>query len=175
MGDESELSAMPAVAHGRVLGSNEQETLDELLDEDVDLCCPVMLVLYEDPVIASDGFIYERSAVETLIKSNRPSPMTRENLGKSVFPARQKKTDALQYRQKMVKDLCDFAAQCSDSSIAEGALERATDYLIYLKPNKFPEDAHRVLQLWQKHGKPVPSGLVGAAGPGGKGKGKGTR
>jgi hemoglobin len=173
--DESELSALPAVAHGRVLGSNEQEKLDELLDEDVDLCCPVMLVLYEDPVIASDGFIYERSAVETLIKANRPSPMTRENLGKQVFPAKQKKTDALQYRHQMVRDLCAFAEKCSDSSIAEAALERATEYLIYLKPKKYAEDAHRVVQLWQKHGKPVPSGLVEAAGPGGKGKGKGTR
>merc|ERR1719327_1372967 len=97
--DLSELAALPHVAHGRVLGSNLQEKLDELLDEDLDLCCPVMLVLYEDPVIASDGFIYERSAVDTLIKNNRPSPMTREALGKDVFPAKQKKTDALQYRQ----------------------------------------------------------------------------
>jgi hypothetical protein len=170
--NEADLNALPTVAHGRVLGSQAQEKLDELLDEDTDLCCPVMLVLYEDPVIASDGFIYERSAVETLIKSNRPSPMTRENLGKNVFPARQKKNDALKYRQDKVKELCQFADSCNDANLADSALERATDYLIYLKPNKFPEDAHKVVQLWQKYGKPVPSGLVGG-GP--KGKGKGTR
>merc|ERR1719440_2563636 len=105
---QEELALLPAVAQGRVLGSAAQERLDELLFEDEDLCCPVMLMLFEDPVIASDGFIYERSAVETLIKTNRPSPMTRENLGKNVFPAKQKKTEALKYRQKMVKDLCDF-------------------------------------------------------------------
>jgi hypothetical protein len=100
--------------------------------------------------------------------------MTREALGKNVFPARQKKQDALRYREKLVKDLCEFADSCGDAGIAEQALERATDYLIYLKPNKFPAEAHKVVQLWQKYGKPVPSGLTaGAAGP--KGKGKGTR
>jgi len=56
---------------------------------------------------------------------------------------------------------------------AEQELERATDYLIYLNPNKFPAEAHKVVQLWQKYGKPVPSGLTAGAGP--KGKGKGTR
>merc|ERR1719482_2721435 len=107
--NEADLAAMPTVAHGRVLGSGEQEKLDELLDEDTELCCPVMLVLYEDPVIASDGFIYERSAVETLIKSNRPSPMTREALGKNVFPARQKAQEANHYREKIMKELTKFA------------------------------------------------------------------
>merc|ERR1719353_1707297 len=101
--DESELAGIGEAHHGRALFSSAQEKLDELLDEDPDLCCPIMLVLYEDPVIASDGFVYERSAVETLIKSNRPSPMTRENLGKNVFPAKQKKQDALRYRKKTVR------------------------------------------------------------------------
>merc|ERR1719440_2452979 len=94
-----ELSQLPAVAQGRVLGSAAQEKLDELLFEDEDLCCPVMLVLFEDPVIASDGFIYERQAVETLIRSNRPSPMTREAFSKAVFKARQKAQDAKAYRE----------------------------------------------------------------------------
>ena len=68
-----------------------------------------MLVLFQDPVIASDGFIYERQAVETLIRSNRPSPMTREAFSKSVFKARQKAQDAKAYREKMVKELIKFA------------------------------------------------------------------
>jgi hemoglobin len=169
--DERELAALNPVHHGRALGSTAQEKLDELLDEDPDFCCPVMLVLYEDPVIASDGFIYERSAVETLIKSNRPSPMTREALGKNVFPARQKKKDALAYRETMVKDLSDFADTCGDAALAEQALERATDYLIYLKPKKYAADAHKIVQLWQKYGKPVPDGLVSGGARKGKGKG----
>jgi hypothetical protein len=43
---------------GRVLGSNLQAKLDELLIEDPDLCCPIALVLFSEPVIASDGFMY---------------------------------------------------------------------------------------------------------------------
>jgi hypothetical protein len=170
--NESDLAGLNPVQHGRALGSSAQEKLDELLDEDPDYCCPVMLVLYEDPVIASDGFIYERSAVDTLIKMNRPSPMTRENLGKNVFPAKQKKQDTMRYRETLVKDLCEFADTCGDAGIAEQALERATDYLIYLKPNKYVAEAHKIVQLWQKYGKPVPDGLVNGAKKG-KGKGKG--
>jgi hypothetical protein len=156
-----ELAQLPTVAQGRVLGSQWQEKLDELLEEDVDLCCPVMLVLYEDPVIASDGFIYERSAVETLIKSKRPSPMTREALTKSVFKARQKAQEAITYRATMVKELVKFANECNDANLASTALERATDYLMFLKPGKYVEDTHAVVRSWQKYGKPVPNGLLG--------------
>jgi hemoglobin len=158
--NDEELAQLPTVAQGRVLGSASQEKLDELLDEDVDLCCPVMLVLFEDPVIASDGFIYERQAVETLIRSNRPSPMTREAFSKSVFKARQKAQDAKAYREKMVKELIKFANECNDANLASTALERATDYLIFLKPRNHLEDTHAVVRAWQKYGKPVPNGLL---------------
>jgi hemoglobin len=157
---DDELAQLPTVAHGRMLGSAAQERLDELLDEDVDLCCPVMLVLFEDPVIASDGFIYERSAVETLIRSNRPSPMTREAFTKSVFKARQKAQEANHYREKMVKELTKFVNECNDANLASAALERATDYLIYLKPKNHIEETHAVVRSWQKYGKPVPDGLL---------------
>jgi len=159
---QEELAQLPTLAQGRVLGSAAQERLDELLFEDEDLCCPVMLVLFQDPVIASDGFIYERSAVETLIKSNRPSPMTREAFGKSVYKARQKAQDANRYREKMLKELIKFADECNDAGMASAALERATDYLIFLKPKSHIEDTHAVVRSWQKYGKPVPSGLIAA-------------
>lgn len=159
---QEELVQLPAVAQGRVLGSAAQEKLDGLLFEDEDLCCPVMLVLFQDPVIASDGFIYERTAVETLIQTNRPSPMTREPFGKTVYKARQKAQDANRYREKMVKELIKFADECNDAGLASAALERATDYLIFLKPRNYIEDTHAVVRSWQKHGKPVPNGLLNA-------------
>merc|ERR1719313_2130855 len=157
---QEELVQLPAVAQGRVLGSAAQERLDELLFEDEDLCCPVMLVLFQDPVIASDGFIYERSAVETLIQSNRPSPMTREAFGKHVYKARQKIQDANRYRAKLLKKLIEFADQCNDANLASAALERATEYLIFLKPRNHMEETHAVVRAWQKYGKPVPNGLL---------------
>jgi hypothetical protein len=165
---QEELAQLPTVGQGRVLGSKAQERLDELLFEDEDLCCPVMLVLFQDPVIATDGFIYERDALETLIKTGRPSPMTREAFGKSVFKARQKMQDANRYRVKMLKELIKFADECDDASLASSALERATDYLIFLTPQKHMEDTHAVVRSWQKHGKPVPSALL--AGPQAHGK-----
>lgn len=159
---QEELVQLPAVAQGRVLGSAAQERLDELLFEDEDLCCPVMLVLFQDPVIASDGFIYEREAVETLINTKRPSPMTREAFGQSVFKARQKAQDTNRYREKMLKELVRFADDCGDAGLASAALERATDYLIFLKPRNYVEDTHAVVRSWQKYGKPVPNGLLNA-------------
>lgn len=36
--------------------------------------------LFKDPVIASDGFTYERSAIEDWISRKRTSPMTNEPL-----------------------------------------------------------------------------------------------
>merc|ERR1711977_336666 len=79
--DESAVSTVIAGATGpqvRVLGSNLQEKLDELLEEDPDLCCPISLMLLSDPVLASDGFIYEKASFEQLLKTTVPvSPFTR--------------------------------------------------------------------------------------------------
>merc|ERR1711959_301242 len=71
---------------GRVLGSNLQEKLDDLLAEDPDLCCPISLMLFTDPVVASDGFMYEKASLELLLRNNSVSPMTRVGLEKQFFP-----------------------------------------------------------------------------------------
>lgn len=38
--------------------------------------CPITLELYRDPVVASDGHTYERSALERWFKTNSKSPRT---------------------------------------------------------------------------------------------------
>jgi hypothetical protein len=86
--------------------------------------------------------------------------MTREAFTKSVFKARQKAQEANHYREKMVKELTKFANECNDANLASAALERATDYLIYLKPKNHIEETHAVVRSWQKYGKPVPDGLL---------------
>merc|ERR1719217_1806678 len=58
-----------APSGGRQLGSNLQEKLDDLLTEDPDLCCPVSLMLFVDPVVASDGFMYEKDSIQALLRS----------------------------------------------------------------------------------------------------------
>lgn len=41
--------------------------------------------LFEDPVIASDGYTYERSAIEDWISRGKRSPMTNQPLQNSVL------------------------------------------------------------------------------------------
>lgn len=38
--------------------------------------CPITYDIMQDPVIASDGYTYERSAIMNWIKNNNTSPMT---------------------------------------------------------------------------------------------------
>ncbi|KAL3934022.1 MAG: hypothetical protein SGPRY_000023, partial [Prymnesium sp.] len=57
---------------------------DLLLDgcpEAVDLKCPISNVLMFDPVIAEDGFTYERSAIELWLKTQQKSAMVRDRNG----------------------------------------------------------------------------------------------
>jgi len=156
-----------------MLGNAAQMKLDDLLDEPEDICCPVMLVAYKEPVIASDGFIYEKEAVQQLINASRPSPMTREQLKSDVFPARQKQSDATTYREKMIAELLSFAATVEETGLAESALERATDYLEYLGPAQHVEDTHKVVAQYQRIGKPIPAIFTGNTTPPEKGKGRG--
>ena len=48
--------------------------------EDVpdELKCPITKRLMEDPVVASDGWTYERTAVEEYLRERRDSPLTDE-------------------------------------------------------------------------------------------------
>ena len=50
--------------------------------------CPILLDFTDDPVLASDGFVYDRDAILTyLSKGNKTSPMTREDLSTIVLSA----------------------------------------------------------------------------------------
>ncbi|CAF3674323.1 unnamed protein product [Rotaria sp. Silwood1] len=44
------------------------------------LTCPLTLAIFVDPVVAADGFTYERSAITTWLKNNDRSPMTNQKL-----------------------------------------------------------------------------------------------
>lgn len=48
--------------------------------------CPITKDIMKDPVVASDGFSYERDAITRWIASNRISPMTRQPLGADLHP-----------------------------------------------------------------------------------------
>ena len=47
------------------------------------LFCPITFSLPVDPVIAEDGKVYERSAIEEWLKKQRKSPVTNLEMGRS--------------------------------------------------------------------------------------------
>merc|ERR1740121_3056313 len=96
---------------GRVLGSVLQQRLDELTEEDADLCCPCTLMLFEEPVQASDGFVYEKASLMTLLANRQVSPMTREPLTTHYQPATQRWEEAEAFRKTRAEELIKFAEE----------------------------------------------------------------
>lgn len=160
--DEAAVNAATgAGAHvGRVLGSNLQEKLDDLLTEDPDLCCPVALVLFEEPVVASDGFMYEKSSLQAILRTNAVSPMTREKLKTEFFPGVERKKKALEFRESRAKELLAFADEAvaaQQKQMADEAAERAVEYVQYLGAGKVAGLAAKVTETYAKLGKPAPN------------------
>jgi len=143
---------------GRVLGSSLQEKLDDLTMEPSELCCPVSLVLFVQPVIASDGFIYEKASLEGLLAARMVSPMTRQELTHTFIPARQKQGEATEYRETCSSELLAFAdaAASVEPRMSLVALQRVCEYLEVLKPDKQPALSRRCAGLFRQLGKAVP-------------------
>ena len=55
-----------------------------------DACyCPISLNIMKDPVIASDGFTYDRESIELWLRDHETSPTTNDVLStKTLFPNR---------------------------------------------------------------------------------------
>lgn len=61
------------------------------------LCCPITLEIYLDPVVASDGHVYEREAIMRCMRSRSISPITREVLNKELYPCYKIKSQVDEY------------------------------------------------------------------------------
>jgi len=146
---------------GRVLGNSLQKRLDELCDEDSEMCCPVTLMLFRDPVIASDGFMYEADSVKQLIRNHQVSPITRENLKKEYYQAKEKKSEVLAFREKRAQALLQFSEETwsSEPRMACMALDRVLEYLEALRAVQHPALAKQAATLWEKTGRPLPNEL----------------
>jgi len=146
---------------GRVLGSSMQQKLDELLDEDPDVCCPVSLMVFTEPVIASDGFIYEKASLLTLLRNRQVSPMTREVLKQTHRPAQQKRLQAEDFQQNRCQHLLEFAREAAlgQPEMAVTALDRANEYLEKLRTSRSSGLAKEAEQLCAQLGRTLPAGL----------------
>lgn len=142
---------------GRVLGSALQTKLDKLMEEDPELCCPVSLVLFAEPVIASDGFMYDKASIQELLRNRMRSPMTREELKADFIPARQRRSAAMEFRRTRATELLSFAEEAvgSQPAMATEALQRATEYIEVLRADQVPALAGRVTSLWRRLGHPA--------------------
>merc|ERR1712048_1200380 len=158
---ESGGGARSAPTTGRVLGNFLQRTLDELLEEDPDLCCPVSLMVFREPVRASDGFIYEKAMLAQLLKNKQRSPMTREVLKSEYKAANDKMGEVLQFRHHRSDDLIKFALQAAgqQAQIATTALERATDYITGLNTTQAPSLACEAARVYAMLGRRLPVAL----------------
>merc|ERR1719343_858317 len=147
---------------GRVLGNSLQKRLDELCDEDSEMCCPVTLMLFRDPVIASDGFMYEADSVKQLIRTHQNSPITRENLKKEYYQAKQKKSEVLAFREKRAQALLQFSEETlsSEPRMTCMAMDRVVEYLEALGASQHPALAKQAAVLWEKTGRPLPDELL---------------
>jgi hypothetical protein len=160
--DESAVSTAIAGATGqqvRVLGSNLQEKLDELLEEDPDLCCPISLMLLSDPVLASDGFIYEKASLEEILKTNATSPFTREKVTRKFLPAKELMKMALEFRETRSKELLTFAGEMIEAgqqNMASEAAERVVEYIKGLAPGSCATVESKLREIYSRLGRIVP-------------------
>lgn len=63
--------------------------MEKMFKENIDqsVRCPITHEIFRDPVFASDGFCYERQAIQQLMKKTSLSPMTKQTLSSTLTPA----------------------------------------------------------------------------------------
>lgn len=89
--------------------------------------CPITLQPMKDPVVASDGQTYDRSAIATVLarrKEKRISPITREPLARSLRPNRPIKSLIDAYKQHATKTTRSAATEevlrtCCETDVPE--------------------------------------------------------
>jgi hemoglobin len=147
---------------GRILGNSLQQKLDKLTLEDPDLCCPISLMVFKSPVIASDGFTYEEASLKTLFANHQVSPMTRESLKRTYRHAQTKKAEVAGFLKKRSEELLSFAAEAAteQKGLALSALERVTEYIeVFDKSSARDSVRSKAVRMYQQLGCPMPEAL----------------
>jgi hemoglobin len=152
---------VPMPMGGRILGCALQQKLDRLTEENPDFCCPVSLMVFKDPVIASDGFVYDLPSLTQLLANRLASPMTREPLKPLHRAAKDKLAEVTIFRNQRSQELVEFAAEAvSDQpQLAITALDRASEYIAVLEPFEVRDLIANAVLLYGQLDKPVPHHL----------------
>lgn len=127
--------------------TNFRETCDSVADEFV---CPITMELPVEPIMAEDGFTYDKAAMEKLIQQqgkNLRSPYTNEPMGPKLLPA-------VQVRNVIEKLVSSGAI---NGEKAEHWKERVRDERelkdVTQRAGDGEEDAMYKLGCWYGHGK----------------------
>ena len=85
--------AVPDEVRARLITKRELDKLGCLMPLPNEFKCPLTLEIMKDPVVASDGFTYERNAIERVMMRDQMralarSPMTQRDLEPVLFPNR---------------------------------------------------------------------------------------
>jgi len=142
------------------LGDQLQQELDDLLLEDAELVCPITLTLFLDPVIASDGCVYERVAVAELTRVQGLSPITRARLTDQVFPAAERKSRVAAFMKSRSEELISFITRAHKQgreTMALTAADRLKDYVAALTPQSEPALAEQFKHVFGALGRAVPA------------------
>jgi len=104
--------------------------------------CPITHQVFSEPVLADDGNIYEREAIEEWFREKRTSPITREKMSEKVVPVNFIKSmigeylennPGLKARQYIVtKDFKRYKAEIFDH-IKNHRFNKLTEYTNYVK------------------------------------------
>ena len=87
--------------------------------------CPITFDEMQDPVVASDGHTYERSAILAVLRDGKKkggamSPLTREPLLATVYPNRALKRRMQGYEEDMLRVAATAVANASDGTLQHG-------------------------------------------------------
>ena len=75
---------MPILTSGSVVELAVKEWIGE---GHLDIHCPITGAPFQDPVVAADGFTYEREAISMWFRDHRTSPRTNRRLRtRQVYP-----------------------------------------------------------------------------------------
>lgn len=66
----------------------------------MDIKCPITMCIFLDPVLASDGFFYERQAIETWLNKSNKSPVTGVTMNKTIHKCHELKSYVDKYLEK---------------------------------------------------------------------------
>ncbi|CAL1171703.1 unnamed protein product [Cladocopium goreaui] len=103
--------------------------VDELLTDPEKFCCPILQCLMDEPVVAEDGFTYERHAIQSALTHRWRSPMTGSDMGDTVLPINRLKSEIKAYKDEVVEKIIELVPRIDSQSRAAKLLDRAEELL----------------------------------------------